>query len=125
LRTCLPLEDSNKQVDFSAILQLVQDMNTIIIYFEKRMVNQLVQEISAQVFLHNQNQTCQPKTIISHALCNFCEENHEESTSELTKNAQERDFVKRPNSIVATLDWVLEDDVMLADTRNRSYFNKN
>jgi hypothetical protein len=40
LMTGLPLEDSSKQVDLTTVLQLVQDMNNIMIYFEKRVVTQ-------------------------------------------------------------------------------------
>ena len=38
LSTRLPLEDPNKQVDTSSILQLIQDMNNRILSFERKII---------------------------------------------------------------------------------------
>jgi hypothetical protein len=61
---------------------------------KKKVISQPIPESSAQASLQNQSQSFQPKTILSRAWCNFCEENHEESTCELRKNARERIFGK-------------------------------
>ena len=37
---------------------------------------------------------------------NFCEENHEESTSEVKKNARDKIYGKRPDTTIVVLDWV-------------------
>jgi hypothetical protein len=66
--------------------------------------------------LINQAHSFQPKAIISITWCNFCEENHDENTCEIKNNAREHIFGKIYNTIIATLDWAHEEDVMIVDT---------
>jgi len=87
-------------------------------------IAQPIPESSAQALLHNQSQYFQPKTILFCAWCNFCEENHEERTCELITYAREISFGKIVDSTIATLDWTLGNNIMMVDTRNRSYQNK-
>jgi hypothetical protein len=61
---------------------------------------------------------------MSHSWCKFCEENHEESTCEVKKNARDKIFVKRPDTTIAVLDWVEPEDVMVINTRNKYYVAK-
>jgi hypothetical protein len=88
-RTGLPKEDSIKKTDMSTILQLVQDMS------ERKRVTSTSSPIesSSQVVLRNQLTNTlfhnQPKVILSRACCNLCDDNHEESTCEVKKTAQE------------------------------------
>jgi hypothetical protein len=56
--------------------------------------------------------------------CNFCEENYEESTYEVKKNARDKIFGKRPDTTIVVLDWVELEDVMVINTRNKSYIAK-
>jgi hypothetical protein len=53
--------------------------------------------------------------------CNFCEENHEESTCEVKKNARDKIFGKSPDTMIVVLDWVEPEDVMVINTMNKSY----
>jgi hypothetical protein len=99
-RTGLPKEDSVKQTDMSTVLQLVQDMSNRMIYYERKGVTSTSSpvESSSQAILRNHptNSTFynQPKAIISRAWCNLCDDNHEESTCEVKKRAQEKIFGK-------------------------------
>jgi hypothetical protein len=61
---------------------------------------------------------------MSSAWCNFCEENHDESTCEVKKNAKDRIFGKKLMLLLLFLDWAHQDDVMVVNTRNKSYPNK-
>jgi hypothetical protein len=85
-------------------------------------------ESSTQVVLRNQPTNSQfhtqPKAILSRAWCNFCDDNHEESTCEVKKRAQERIFGKKADTTIVSLDWAPKEDVMMVDTRNKSYENK-
>jgi hypothetical protein len=60
------------------------------IAFERKGVASTSAETSTQVVLRNQPQNFQPKTILSRAWCNFCEENHDENTCEVRRNAREQ-----------------------------------
>jgi hypothetical protein len=61
---------------------------------------------------------------MAHSWCNFCEENHEESTCEVKKNVRDKIFGKRPDTTIIVLDWVEPEYVMVVNTRNKSYTAK-
>jgi hypothetical protein len=56
--------------------------------------------------------------------CNFCEENHDESTCKVKRNARDKIFGKRLHTTIVVLDWVEPEDVMVINTRNKSYTAK-
>jgi hypothetical protein len=56
--------------------------------------------------------------------CNFCEEHHEESTCEVKKSARDKIFGKRPETTIVVLDFAEPEDVMIINTRNKSYASK-
>jgi hypothetical protein len=122
-RMGLPKGDSVKQTDMSALLQLVQDMNNRMIAYERKgSVSSPAPRASSSssVPFRNPNEnTFHPKAIMSRSWCNFCEENHEESTCEVKKNARDKIFGKRPDTTIAVLDWVEPEDVMVINTRNK------
>jgi hypothetical protein len=64
------------------------------------------------------------KAIMSCSWCNFCEENHGEITSEVKKSARDKIFGKNPKTTIDVLDWVEPEDVMIINTRNKSYDSK-
>jgi hypothetical protein len=102
-RTCLHVEDYVKQTDMSTVLQLVQDMSNIMIYFERKGVTSTSAETSTQAALRNQTHSFQPKAILSRTWCNFCEENHDENTCEIKKNAREHIFGKIYDTTIVAL----------------------
>jgi hypothetical protein len=53
--------------------------------------------------------------------CNFCEERHEETTCEVNKSARDKIFGKRPETTIAVLHFAEPEDVMIINTRNKSY----
>jgi hypothetical protein len=59
-----------------------------------------------------------------HSWCNFCEEHHEESTCEVKKNARDKIFGKRPETTIVVLEFAEPEDVMIINTRNKSYAPK-
>jgi ribonuclease HI len=61
---------------------------------------------------------------MSHSWCNFCKENHEESTCEVKKSARDKIFGKRPETTIVFLYWVEPEDVIIINTRNKSYASK-
>jgi hypothetical protein len=54
-------------------------------------------------------QNFQPKTIISCAWCNLCEDHHDENNYEVKRSAKECIFGKKTLQTIATLDWVEEE----------------
>jgi hypothetical protein len=56
--------------------------------------------------------------------CKFCEEHHEESTCEVKKNARDKIFGKRPKATIVFLEFAEPEDVMITNTRNKSYAPK-
>jgi hypothetical protein len=56
--------------------------------------------------------------------CNFCEEHHEEATCEVRKSARDKIFGKRPETTIVVLDFAEPEDVMIINTRNKSYAPK-
>jgi hypothetical protein len=86
----------------SIVLQLVQDMSNQMIDFERKGVTLCLPlaETSSQATFRNQPNNFQPnnyppKAILSRAWCNFCEDNHDESTCEVKKSARDRIFGKK------------------------------
>jgi hypothetical protein len=127
-RTGLPKGDSVKQMDMSTLLQLVQDMNNrMIAYEQKGNVPSLTPGASSSSSppLKNLNENnFQPKAIMPRSWCNFCEEHHEESTCEVKKSARDKIFGKRPETTIVVLDFAEPEDVMIINTRNKSYAPK-
>jgi hypothetical protein len=124
----LPKGDYVKQTDMSAVLQLMQDMNNRMISYERKGITSSSSpaETSSQASFRNPNDNpFQPKAIMSRAWCNFCEENHDESTCEVKKNAKDKIFGKRSDATIVVLDWAQPDDVMVVNTINKSYPNQN
>jgi hypothetical protein len=106
-------------------------MSNQMISFERKWVTSTSSQVetSTQAAFRNQPKNFQPnnyppKAILSRDWCNFCEDNHDESTYEVKKNARERIFGKKVDTIIVALYWDLEEDVMMVDTRNKSYENK-
>jgi hypothetical protein len=56
--------------------------------------------------------------------CKFCEEHHEESTCEINKNFKDKIFCKRLETTIVILDFAEPEDVMIINTRNKSYAPK-
>jgi hypothetical protein len=69
----------------------VQDMNNRMIAYERKGNSSSstpgASSSSLVPFRNTNENTFQPKAIMSRSWCNFCEENHEESTCEVKKNA--------------------------------------
>jgi len=59
-----------------------------------------------------------------HSWCNFCEEHHEESTCEVNKSARDKIFGKRPKTTIVVLEFADPKDVIVINTRNKSYAPK-
>jgi hypothetical protein len=56
--------------------------------------------------------------------CNFCEEHHEETTCEVKKSARDKIFGKILETTIVVLDFAEPEDVMIINTRNKSYAPK-
>jgi hypothetical protein len=127
-RMDLPKGDSVKQIYMSALQQLMQDMNNRMISCERKgsvsLPAPIASSSSSMPFMNNNENTLQPKAIMSRNWCNFCEENHEESTYKVEKNPRDKIFGKRPNTTIMVLDWVEPEDVMIINIRNKSYTTK-
>jgi hypothetical protein len=101
--------------------------NRMILYEQKGNVSSLTPRASSSSSppLKNLNENnFQPKSIMSHSWCNFCEENHEESTCEVKKSSRDKLFGKRPKTTIVFLDFAEPEDVMIINTRNKSYAPK-
>jgi hypothetical protein len=66
----------------------------------------------------------QPKVIFPRSWCNFCKEHDKEATCEVRKSARDKIFGKRPETTIVVLDFTDPDDVMIINTRNKSYTPK-
>ena len=66
----------------------------------------------------------QPKAIFPWSWCNFCEEHHEETTCKVRKSARDNIFGKIPKTTIVVLDFSEPEDVMIINTRNKSYAPK-
>jgi hypothetical protein len=112
----------------SALLQLVQDMNNrMIAYEQKGVVSPLTpgaSSSSVHLFKNLVENNFQPKVIFPRSWCNFCKEHHEETTCDVKKSVRNKIFVKRPKSIIDVLDFAEREDVMVINTRNKSYAPK-
>jgi hypothetical protein len=100
----------------SIVLQLVHDMRNKMVSFEIKGVNSTSIETSTQVALRNQTHSFQTKGILPRTWFNFCEENHDENTCDIKKNAREQIFSKISSTMIAAPDWDHEEDVMMVDT---------
>jgi hypothetical protein len=112
----------------SALLQLVQDMNNRMIVYEWKgnvpSLNPRYPSSSSPPFRNPNENNFQPKAIMPHSWCNFCEEHHEESICEVKKSARDKSFGKRPETTIVVLDFADPEDVMIINTRNKSYAPK-
>jgi hypothetical protein len=79
---------------------------------------------SAPPFRNPIENNFQPKAIMPRNWCKFCEEHHEETTCEVRKSAKDKMFGKRPETTIVVLDFVEPEDVMIINTRNKSYAPK-
>jgi hypothetical protein len=127
-RIGLPQGDSIKQTDMSTLLHLVQDMNNqMIVYEQKGNVPSLTPGASyssSPPFRNPNEKKIQPKSIMPRSCYNFCEEHHEESTCEVKKSARDKIFGKMPKNTIFVLDFAKLEDVMIINTRNKSYDSK-
>jgi hypothetical protein len=112
----------------SGLLQLVQDMNNHMIGYEKKgNVSPLTpgdSSSSAPSFRSPIENNFQPKSIMPRSWCNFCEEHHEETTYEVRKSSIDKIFGKRPEPTIVVLDFGETEDVMIINTKNKSYAPK-
>jgi hypothetical protein len=110
------------------LLQLVQDMNNrMIVYERKGNVSPLTPRASsssAPPFRGPIENDFQPKAIMPRSWCNFCEEHHEETTCEVRKSTRDKIFGKRPETTITVLDFAEPKDVLIINTRNKSYAPK-
>jgi hypothetical protein len=127
-RMGLPKGDLVKQTYMYVIIQLMQDMNNRMIAYEWKGTSSSssprASSSSLTPFRNMNENTFQSKAVITHSWCNFCEENHDENTCEVKKNARDNIFGKRPDNTINVLDWVELEDVVLINTRNKSYTSK-
>jgi hypothetical protein len=92
--TWLSKEDPTKQVDMSTDFQLVQDMSNQMISYERKVItsNYSTTESSSQAILRNHPTNSsylnKPKVILSRDWYNFCDDNHDESTSYINKKSR-------------------------------------
>jgi hypothetical protein len=112
----------------SSLLHLVQDMNNCMIAYEKKgNVSPLTPgalSSSAPPFRNPNENNFHPKAIMPRSLCNFCKENHEESTCEVKKSARDKVFGKIPETTIVVLNFAEPEDVMIINTRNKAYAPK-
>jgi hypothetical protein len=81
--------------------------NRMISYERKGNVSSLTpreSSSSAMPFRNTNKNNFQPKVIMSRSWCNFCEENHEESTCEVKKSVGDKIFGKKPKTTIVVLD---------------------
>jgi hypothetical protein len=112
----------------SALLHLLQDMNNHMIAYERKgNVSPLTPEASssfAPLFRNPIGNNFQPKVILPRSWCNFCEDHHEEATCEVRKSARDKIFGKGPETTIVVLDFAEPEDVMIINTKNKSYTPK-
>jgi hypothetical protein len=111
-----------------ALLQLVQDMNNHMITFKRKgIVSPLIpgaSSSSAPPFINPVENNFQLKVILPWSWSKFCEEHHKETTCEVKNSARDKIFGKRPEATIVVLDFVKPEDVMVINTRNKSYAPK-
>jgi hypothetical protein len=103
-------------------------MNNRIIAFERKgIVSPLTPRASsssAPPFRNPVENNFQPMALFPRSWCNFCEEHHEETTSEVNKSARYNIFVKILEDTIVVLDFSESEDVMVINTRNKAYAPK-
>jgi hypothetical protein len=111
------------------LLQLVQDMNNRMITYEQKgnvpYLTPGASSSSAPPFRNPNENNFHPKYIMPHSWCNVCEEHHEESISEVKKSARDKIFGKRPETTIVVLEFAEPEDVMIINTRNKTYTPKS
>ena len=112
----------------SALLQLVQDLNNRMIAYERNgTISPLTLEASsscAPPFRNPIENNFHPKAILPLSWCNFCEEHHKEATCEVRKSTRDKILGKRLETTIVVLDFAEPEDVMIINTRNKSYAPK-
>jgi hypothetical protein len=112
----------------SSLLHLVRDINNRMIAYERKgnasSLSPGASSSSTVLFRNTNENPFQPNSIMSRSWCNFYEENHEERTCEVKKNARDKIFGKRPDTTIDVLDWVELEDVMIINNMNKSYTAK-
>jgi hypothetical protein len=112
----------------SALLQLVQDMNiNMIVYEQNGNVSPLTPGASSSFshpFRNPIESNFQPKSIMPRSWCKCCKEHHEEATCEVRKSTRDRIFGKIPETTIVFLDFEEPEDVMIINTRKKSYAPK-
>jgi hypothetical protein len=106
----------------------MQDMNNSMIAYERKVTSSSssLGDSSSSItpFRRTNENTFQPKAIMTRSWCNFYEENHDENTCEVKKNVRDKIFGKRPDTTIVVLDWDEPEDVMVINTRNKYYTAK-
>jgi hypothetical protein len=101
--------------------------NCMIEYERKGTVSPFTPEASSSsspLFRNPIENNFQPKPILPQSWCNFCEEHHEETTCEVKKSAKDKIFGKILETTITILDFSELEDVMIINTRNKSYAPK-
>jgi hypothetical protein len=103
-------------------------MNNRMIAYERKgnlpSLSPRVSSSSSPLFRNLNENKFQPKAILPCSWCNFCEEHHEEIICEVKKSARDKIFGKRLETTIDVLDFVDPEDVMIINTRNKSYVLK-
>jgi hypothetical protein len=79
---------------------------------------------SAPPFRNPNENNFQPKDTMPRSWCNFCEENHEESTCEVKKSSKDKIFGKKHETTIVVLESAEPKYVMIINTKNKSYAPK-
>jgi hypothetical protein len=98
--------------------------NQMIVYERKGNIPSLTpgaSSSSSPPFQNLNENNFQPKDVMPRSWCKFCEEHHEESMGEVKKSVKDKIFGKRPKTAIVVLDFVEPEDVMIINTRNKSY----
>jgi hypothetical protein len=121
-------ETWSSKTNMSSILQLMQDMNNRMIAYKQKGISSSssprASSSSLAPFRNTNENTFQQKEIMTRTWCNFCEENHDENTCKVKINARDKIFGKRTDTMIVVLDWAKPEDVMVVNTRNKSYTTK-
>ena len=76
---------------------------------------------SSPPFRNPNENNFQPKAIMPRSWCKLCEEHHEESTCEVKKSVRDKIFDKIIETTIVVLDFTKPEDVMIINTKNKSY----
>jgi hypothetical protein len=100
-------------------------MNNCIIAFKRKgTVSPLTPRASsssAPPFRNPVENNFQPKVILPRSWCKFCKDHHEETTCEVRNSSKDKIFGKRPEAIIGVLYFVEPEDVMVINTRDKTY----